>query len=139
MTHPEIALETTAEERAELVAWNDPIGPTDKNPIASGITVATKENVILAYRQAHPDYPGSDQEALEDFMTVHWAWFEPDFKARVADAERAGRIKGLEEALGAVSLVIGFHGEACPSTEAAAAIRSLIPDPETKEDDNGCN
>lgn len=108
MTHPEIALETTAEERGNVRFEIARAARVD------GGSVLVKRETLTGL--------------VNDIDTL---------LARVADAERAGRIKGLQEALGAVSLVIGFHGEACPSTEAAAAIRSLIPDPETKEDDNG--
>lgn len=58
------------------VEWNDPHW-TDKPPYWNTVRRSLPEDVVSGYRRWNPIYEElPDQTVLEDFMTVHWAWFK---------------------------------------------------------------
>jgi len=58
-----------------FVCWNEPLWTKD-GPICSGMTMAPPEDCAGAQRKFHPEFKyKNDEEALNDFMVVRWAWF----------------------------------------------------------------
>jgi hypothetical protein len=74
----------------EIVVWNDPLC-TLPGFVAPCVSRAKKENIITSMKGNFPERNYTDQDALDDFMVVHWAWFE--------SANETERLKEVEELL----------------------------------------
>lgn len=57
-----------------IVQWNEPMC-LDPGFTISGVMSATEEDCIRLHRHTHPTVAYSDEEALDEFMMVNWAWF----------------------------------------------------------------
>ena len=59
------------------ISWNEPLWGHDGAICGNSIVTASKEDVIAFWRYQHFGYVGrSDEEVLDDFMVVNWAWEE---------------------------------------------------------------
>ena len=65
------------------VVWNEPLC-LDEGCVVSGIMRATEADIIKLQKHNFPERDYTDKEALADFMTVNWAWTEPDTLAETA-------------------------------------------------------
>ena len=60
----------------KYVAWDEPIGRADVDPLYGMVCVARPEDVVAHTRQVDPRYKDlPDSQVLDDFMVVHWAWW----------------------------------------------------------------
>ena len=63
----------------KIICWNEPSDDFKQN-IVREITVAEAiKHSKLAAQQRNYTYI-NDGDALEDFMTIHWAWFKKEEK-----------------------------------------------------------
>lgn len=59
----------------KYVVWNEPLC-LDEGHVYNSLQLAEPKEVIGLWKHTHPEYNyTSDEEALEDFMIVYWAWF----------------------------------------------------------------
>jgi hypothetical protein len=58
------------------VEWDEPYGPEDVHMICrvKADEIIKHMKNLQEYKKDHPNYPyKSDQEALDDFVVIHWA------------------------------------------------------------------
>lgn len=60
---------------SRFIVWNEPLC-LKPGFVANSICRATEEDIIIAMKGNFPERKYTDQKALDDFMVVHWAWFE---------------------------------------------------------------
>jgi len=58
-----------------IVVWNEPLC-LDPGHVINSVVRATEEDVVHLMQHKFPERNYSYDEALWDFVVVHWAWFE---------------------------------------------------------------
>jgi len=60
-----------------LIKWNEPLWGFGGEIIGNSIISATPEDVVRFWRFQHNGYNSlSDEEVLDEFIVVNWAWKE---------------------------------------------------------------
>lgn len=59
----------------KYVVWNEPLC-LDTDCVINSIRRATEEDVIKLMKHNFPERKYSDENALDDFVIVNWAWFD---------------------------------------------------------------
>jgi len=60
---------------SRIVVWNEPLC-LDQGHVINSVVRATEEDIAHLMQHKFPERNYSYDEALSDFMVVHWAWFE---------------------------------------------------------------
>lgn len=57
------------------VVWNEPLC-LDPGHVLNSVVRASEEDIISLMKYKFPERNYTDEVALDDFVVVHWAWFE---------------------------------------------------------------
>ena len=60
---------------SRIVVWNEPLC-LDGGHVLNSVVRATEEDIVHLMQHNFPERAYSYHDALDDFMVVHWAWFE---------------------------------------------------------------
>lgn len=58
----------------EWLAYNEPLTSTASPNIICGVVLVKKSDVPDLWRRTHPDHSYTDEQAIDEFMIVNWAW-----------------------------------------------------------------
>ena len=57
------------------IEWNEPMF-TDEEPYCNTIRRMLPYDVVHYWERTHPNENYTDEEAIDSFMAVNWAWFK---------------------------------------------------------------
>ena len=75
----EILSAAPAEGRGEqVVVYNEPLDANTANrQTLNSVVHVSVPDAIEHWKRTHPDREWTDEEALDQFMVINWAWLEP--------------------------------------------------------------